>query len=454
MTSDPHPPQLTTVIIAELHGNRDVILTLKDNKRILIDENGTGKTTVLSMLFHLLSQKTERLQRFSFSRIALVFTNGESIEFARDELLTPHESEDHGYLTHAMSSILKHTNEKELSQLLSATTKTYQSFYKDPISIKAANASGFPRRIVYDSIRMLLSEQGKFGKTKETHSKLQQLSRLLPHKVLYFPTYRRIEEDLQSLGRPGQEIEKSEELIQFGMGDVKNKLDSITAEIRAKSVEWYSIVNGRMISQLTDGIHVTPKMRETVNNTPTLRIVLDRIGTNITNEKKADILKIVSSPQISDRKYEPLIYFLANLMQIYENQKVRDNDIKEFTRITNGYLRNKEIRYDESKLSITVTHKETGQEVQLNNLSSGEKQIVSTFSKVYFSESSRVTILFDEPELSLSMEWQRRFLQDIAESNRCAVLIAATHSPFIFENSLDTYADQLKIRTRTTHVPR
>jgi hypothetical protein len=49
-------------------------------------------------------------------------------------------------------------------------------------------------------------------------------------------------------------------------------------------------------------------------------------------------------------------------------------------------------------------------------------------------------VLFDEPELSLSMLWQKELLPDIVNSNKCNFLLAVTHSPFIFDNELDRYA--------------
>ena len=77
----------------------------------------------------------------------------------------------------------------------------------------------------------------------------------------------------------------------------------------------------------------------------------------------------------------------------------------------------------------------------LSKLSSGEKQIISIFSKIYLSESDRrFIVLFDEPELSLSMLWQRQLLPDIINFNKCDFLLAVTHSPFIFDNELDQYA--------------
>ena len=63
------------------------------------------------------------------------------------------------------------------------------------------------------------------------------------------------------------------------------------------------------------------------------------------------------------------------------------------------------------------------------------------FSKVYLSDSDkRFMILFDEPELSLSMKWQQQLLPDLMDSNKCEFLLAVTHSPFIFDNRLDQYA--------------
>ena len=52
-------------------------------------------------------------------------------------------------------------------------------------------------------------------------------------------------------------------------------------------------------------------------------------------------------------------------------------------------------------------------------------------------------VLIDEPELSLSVPWQRRFLTDIRRGGFCAGLVAVTHSPFIYDNELKQYAHSL-----------
>ena len=66
------------------------------------------------------------------------------------------------------------------------------------------------------------------------------------------------------------------------------------------------------------------------------------------------------------------------------------------------------------------------------------------FSKIYLSDrNKRFIVLFDEPELSLSMIWQQQLLPDILNSKKCDFLLAVTHSPFIFDNELRNYAISL-----------
>ncbi len=75
--------------------------------------------------------------------------------------------------------------------------------------------------------------------------------------------------------------------------------------------------------------------------------------------------------------------------------------------------------------------------IVFSNLSSGEKQMISIFSKLYLDNDKDYFILFDEPELSLSIEWQRMLIPDIMKTKCCRQLLAVTHSPFIFDNDYD-----------------
>ena len=73
-------------------------------------------------------------------------------------------------------------------------------------------------------------------------------------------------------------------------------------------------------------------------------------------------------------------------------------------------------------------------ELTMTMLSSGEKQIVSLFAHLYLSNVGKFIVLIDEPELSLSVIWQERLINDLLETGKTTYLAAITHSPFIFEH--------------------
>ena len=99
--------------------------------------------------------------------------------------------------------------------------------------------------------------------------------------------------------------------------------------------------------------------------------------------------------------------------------------------------------YDATSISVVITSLERDEQIKFGELSSGEKQIVSLFSTLILEKDSRYFILFDEPELSLSVEWQKILIKDVMECESCSMLLAMTHSPFIF-SGLTKYTSDLQ----------
>jgi ABC-type Na+ transport system ATPase subunit NatA len=446
------PPSLTTFAALGLHNERDVSFDLKDGVRILVDENGSGKTTMLILLYSLLRPDYRALSRLAFRELRLDFDDGQRVSISQTSFtetiqtfMTALRENPVGRFIH--DRFVEKRNDIAIWDLMRLSERAERRSTHPRLLI---NESPILRRISMESpfsvyeIATALEDIRKKSNEHNTGSELQRLRELLPNPVLWFPTYRRIEEDLRTLGYSFERSQPQDVLIQFGMEDVTTRLSKITTAIQQSSVEWYSIVIGQMISQLTDEISVTPEMRTAVEKKDALGIILARVGNSIQEEKKQDILRIVGRGSINEKKYDSLVYFLYNLMKIYEQQRAQDEEIKAFVTVINKYLRGKQIQYDESKLTIAVMSND--REMLLRNLSSGEKQIVSIFTRVYLGRfPTPPIILFDEPELSLSLEWQRMFLEDIQASKKCAILVAATHSPFIYDNKLDAYASQLKI---------
>ena len=70
--------------------------------------------------------------------------------------------------------------------------------------------------------------------------------------------------------------------------------------------------------------------------------------------------------------------------------------------------------------------------ITLEQLSSGEKQILLILFTVFLMEEKPYVLLMDEPEISLHIGWQQQLIDVIRQLNPNCQLIIATHSPSIF----------------------
>jgi hypothetical protein len=189
---------------------------------------------------------------------------------------------------------------------------------------------------------------------------------------------------------------------------------------------------------------------------PTLDSILARIPDGTLPQADKSVLKEKVS-SIAGRSFDPsdnvIAHFLLKLLTLYKEQQASERNVRKFVDVCNVYLSGKRLIYDEVRydivIELTARHPDSGddlpsgEKLELRMLSSGEKQIVSLFSQIYLSEGRKFFVVIDEPELSLSVIWQRRFLPDILSSERCSGLVAVTHSPFIYDNSLVKYVRSL-----------
>jgi predicted ATPase len=154
----------------------------------------------------------------------------------------------------------------------------------------------------------------------------------------------------------------------------------------------------------------------------------------------------------SGKIYEPdqnvLRYFLSRLGSVIEKTKETEAKLQQFVEACNSYLVDssdeKSFIYEPNSMRVTVVNKFTDSVVPLGQLSSGEKQVVSILARLYLY-NKRNFVLIDEPELSLSLDWQRKIIPDMLGSGSIAQRLAITHSPFIFDNELDPFAGAMSV---------
>ena len=87
--------------------------------------------------------------------------------------------------------------------------------------------------------------------------------------------------------------------------------------------------------------------------------------------------------------------------------------------------------FSKDEKTMPIFENSAGEEFDINDLSSGEKQLFLRTLSIKMLEPKNSIILIDEPELSLHPKWQQRIIEvykKIGENNQ---IIVATHSPHI-----------------------
>lgn len=439
---------LRTFSIYGLFSTRDITIKLDKPVNILLGENGLGKTTTLNALYYTLTGNFSKLTGIHFERIVLDFWDTKSIEILKDDLLFL-ENEIDEFRSNRYDREIWHAIENTLSREEKVSLfKIFENPSQKDLIREVRNftsrvpfANRFPASAV---TRAIINTFG--GKNGKMESIKEDIKTQIGEEIIYFPTYRRIEEELHNLGSNKVEFDKRNKLlIQFGMKDVKDTIDEVLLKIKNSAIVGFSKITGDMLEQYVDGLNELDYNTKSKIQPAVLKIILERVGENISQPYKDEIIKLVSSREIFDQeeKYKHLINFLSKLIVVYEEQSSFDDSIKRFAAVCNKYLNGKRVLYNESKVTLSVIQIKSGDEIELKSLSSGEKQIISLFAKIYFETQSDSIVLFDEPELSLSIEWQRMLLPDVLSSGKCKLLLTVTHSPFVFDNELDEVAEDM-----------
>jgi len=99
----------------------------------------------------------------------------------------------------------------------------------------------------------------------------------------------------------------------------------------------------------------------------------------------------------------------------------------QFERLIKEMIRgNKKVELGYQDISLET---KSGLDLGLETLSSGEKQLLRICLEALFAGDN--PIIIDEPELSMHIDWQRKFVKSIRQLSPHSQIIIATHSPEI-----------------------
>ncbi|ASU32116.1 AAA family ATPase [Mucilaginibacter xinganensis] len=382
--------------VNDLYGNQSLKMEISDNILLLVAENGSGKTTLLRLLYLFLSKQWFKLIEYEFSTINAVLDDVK-YTFRKNEFQNIGlDSEKIKALILKYPLYEKFIKEElkryDINQLLKDTylLNDIESEFDIPLSLLF--------RIVQD-LKELSFDETKYN---------------WDVNIIYLPTYRRIERDFHSLF--GDLNKRLEQHILNLVPEINLRIESEKSENDNEESETEADLQ-KVFSELWKTRDIE-KWKRKKNESSQLELI--EFGMNDVKYKLSELLK----------KNE--------LNQIAENNLLVD----QFLVNCNKYLSNqKEMRLSKNSNFLEIQRINLEDCLDLDTLSSGEKQIVSLFSYLLL-DKNKVFVIFDEPEISLSISWQEMLLNDILTCN-CEGLVVATHSPFVISDSLKKYTHGL-----------
>ena len=451
VNNDVNKTNLSAFYIYGLFDRYNVFLSFDRTVNIYIGENGLGKTTILKCLYYVLKGKYYLLSAMPFLRISIEFLN-EKCSITKNDIkenLNKVFQNIYGFLDeyYIKDNILDYLtrNDIDINDLINIKPSILSDLSKR-ISDKYGDSQAVIQRKLWELGRYANLVNFSSVKTKKSNklSKFfEKVRNNIKDEIIYLPTFRRIESSFRYL----EMDEYNDSLIHFGMGDVDKSIKSVLDKIREQTVINYNKMTGILLKEYLNNDNFIQDNSLSSIDINIAGIVLSRLEVEgkVESDYKTKIMNKIIDNSIYESKNNYLRNLLLHLIDNYKKLKLYDDKINNFVKTCNRYFEDKEIRYNPDKLDYSIcieSHKKNKNTININELSSGEKQIVALFTLLYLCDENRSCnnkkiVLIDEPELSLSLKWQRLLIPDIMDSGNCSMLVAVTHSPFIFDNGYE-----------------
>lgn len=421
--------------IIGLFNKKNFFIEFDDIVKILISENGAGKTTILNIIVNFLRGNLRILRSLPFKELKVVLKNEEYYVMNKEKFF------ENTFLEERTIRLIKRISfDYDLeSESLGRIINIYKNTFDIELVLIELKKIGIPKIMVSRIRRMYEDFSGEAyikDDTKKERKKYREFLKKINFNIEYFPTYRRIEKKFETIDRINYDSE-----INFGMSDVEKLIENLIDKIKSDTAVLFSKINKEIIYELiADDEDMIFSNAQNIINNPNIYVILNRV--KYLNDSR-DLMELINK-KLKDEglKGRFLGYYLLKINNIYEKQEKNESKIKKFIEVCNSYLFNKKFIYLDKETRVKVVDEEE-KEINLSDLSSGEKQIVSLFSKLYLEDKNDLMIVIDEPELSISIVWQRKILVDIINSGKCKLLLTVTHSPFVFDNEFNDCAHSL-----------
>ena len=415
--------------------DKEIHIPLDKKFNFLIGRNGTGKTTVINLIAAALTADFERLDKTQFSRIviSLAAVSGrkkpsiEVIKQAKKDL--PYENIEY--------------------KIRSSASDEPAIFDLDLVSEERA-FRGIPPRFIRDRLY-----RQKFVYIQSQLESMVRVNWLSVHRA---SPLERIPEEMRHATAIDQKLtDLNNSLVRY-FSKLASSYAEKAAEFQKTSfLSLVSIQKEADVNSFVRSIDVEEEKRSLASIFELLGVAqrhyskqVDQVAEDFENARE---LFLSNSPMHLPQLFAIATSFRTHsIVQLYEklqeDRKLIYQPVNRFIEVVNSLLapRKKVSISRQNELVVMSTNSEN--RIEIEDLSSGEKQLLIILGQALLQESTPVVFIADEPELSLHVEWQERLTPSIAELNPNAQIIFATHSPDIVGAYTDRIIDMEYVAAR------
>ena len=481
-TKDIQHKQIRKIKVKSLFGLFDYDIPLNDSGiTILIGINGSGKTTIFKILNSILNQEFYNILDVDFKLFEIIFDNGDIIKCERNVqdvnvneiLLNFAGNKRHdNYENFRRGAKKLWDQDKTLPGFLITVELNGSTSEHNLIKLvtsKDKNVMTYVFNNITSELRIILDEIGTKSRFIETQRLQLDGSNIDESMVRYSKNHMisvtnrwteqrnfsdfdisinksRIVEYANDLSNvinlkrsnyfaESQDVEKKtlseylnknsfniHRLNNIQLEDIEEDISKMNAHI-AKLLK-LGIYKQSEISHISDSSMLDKKLKD-------LNTIKKKIHGDANNPRKRDFNKLLDF-SLKSSLLKSYAENMRKKLDIFEDLEAK---IEIFmTHINNLFMyKNMEIDLDKGFVFKLEDGLENGRIIDPTDLSSGEQHEVILNYELIFKTENNSVILIDEPEISLHILWQNKFINnllEIAKENSLNIIVA-THSPDI-----------------------
>lgn len=374
----------------EVHGlnqREDYKLKFNEDINIFTGKNGSGKTTVLKLIWYLISGNIERV----FEEIDFKYVN----------------LEGDGYSLEIINQVV-HVED--------STTNFEDRFTKiNFIHNNEKKEYGIPTMYLTRATR-IPSKRNSLDFINELNHEISEVS----GNSIFFPTFRRIEGGFSMGNNNGyMRGERFQDAISSIADSISTSNHTFITSVSTRDIVDLLTNHYANISEQTNKLHIELST-----------YIESKIKMYSKYSQDASYIPVQSDKGLLDNANQILHEIQDELVEITAK---RESILKPFTVLSD--LINQIFQHKGIKVTDKITLGETKEAMFSDKLSAGEKQMLSFLCYNAFSQNS--CIFIDEPEISLHVDWQRTLFPTLMSQSSNNQFFVATHSPFIYSRYED-----------------